>query len=123
MIRVGIQQEEDIFILSEGKTTSPDEIGDVIIPFSVPWEDNVQLRSIPPEAVASDERKMGTEILHNAVITESAPNNGGEYEIRVIFQEYPQGTFQPVEVKTHGPASFAHFKDPETLLDYIEANR
>ena len=121
-IRVGVQGDDGLFILSEGQTTSLDIVNEVIIPYSVPWENSVQLYSAVPQSVATHERNMGTETLHEATVWGEAPNKGGEYEIELLFMEYPQGTFQPIEDSTEGPASFAHFKDEDSLLSYINAS-
>jgi F420-dependent methylenetetrahydromethanopterin dehydrogenase len=88
-IRVGISGDSGLSILSEGQSMSPDLVDQVIIPYSVPWENDVQLRSVPAQAVGGEEREMGPETLHEATVHGDAPNKGGEYKIRVMFQEYP----------------------------------
>lgn len=100
---------------------SGDRVDEVIIPTSVPWEDDVQLFRAPLEFAGSEERPMGGETVWSAEYRNTIPNARDEFSIEVIFMEYPQDDFQLVEINEDEAVSFAHF-DSEALRAYIESN-
>lgn len=120
---VGLKKSDgSIEMLSKGLVGPPgDRVDEVIIPTSVPWENDVQLFRAPLEFAGSEERPMGGETVWSAEYRNTIPNARDEFSIEALFMEYPQDDFQLIEINEDEAVSFAHF-DPETLRTYIESN-
>lgn len=118
---VGLEMNDgSIKVLSMGKVgPSSDRVNQVIIPASVPWEDDVQLFRAPLEFAGSEERSMGGETIWSAEYRNTIPNSRSEFSIEAMFMEYPQDDFQLVDINEDDAVSFAHF-EPGSLRSYIE---
>lgn len=120
---VGLALEDGSIIeLAKGRVgPSSDRVDEVIIPASVPWENDVQLFRTPLEFAGSEERSMGGETVWSAEYRGTIPNSHDEFTIEAMFMEYPQNDFQLVDINEDDAVSFAHF-DSDDLRPYILAN-
>ena len=120
---VGLKLNDgSIRTLAQGRVgPSSDRVEEVIIPTSVPWENNVQLFRAPLAFAGSEERPMGGETVWSAEYRNTIPNSSEEFSIEAVFMEYPQDDFQLLEINNDNAVSFAHF-DPDSLRSYIDSN-
>lgn len=114
-----ISPDGEYSTLTEGAATHPDSIERIVVPVSLPWEDDVVLITRAPEEVERHERNMGRESYYTVRFEGTVPNSDSQhYSVKVDFHEYPRGQFQILEGEHTGPARLAHFS-PDDLLSYM----
>lgn len=119
--RVGVKQKDGtLHVVEEGGGVHPDTVQWVIIPYSVPWEDDVQLIEVDAIEHKMGERQMGADIMYTATFNGSSPDLETHFQIEARFNGYPQGTFALMDVEDDDVASFAHFDSNESLMGYIK---
>ncbi|WP_143067666.1 hypothetical protein [Natrinema salifodinae] len=118
---VGLKMDDGSYeVLPEGMAGSRENVSQIILPASIPWESDVQLYPAELEFAGSEERAMGGETIYDARHIGTVPNTGDEFYVEATFQEYPANDFQLVDGGATGPASFAHFA-PDDLKSYMYA--
>lgn len=117
-----IRKDGSYDTLPEGIATHPEVVDEIVIPISLPWEDNVKLEPLPLAdfAHSGEERSMGEETHYAATFEGTNPSSGENWYIDVSLFEYPQGDLQVADVQAKGDASFAHFT-PSDLESYMHA--
>jgi hypothetical protein len=120
---VGISLTDDSIVeLAMGMSgPSSDRVSEIIIPTSVPWENDVQLFRAPLAFAGSNERPMGGETIWSAEYRNTIPNSGDEFSIEATFMAYPTDDIQLVDINEDEAVSFAHFNSGD-LRPYILAN-
>ena len=121
---VGLSLDDDSIVELVMGTVGPssDRVQEVIIPTSVPWKSDIQIFHAPLVFAGSEERSMGGETTWVAEYQNTIPNSDDYFSIEAIFMDYPENTFQLVDINEDESVSFAHF-NPGDLQPYILANK
>ncbi|MBX0303722.1 hypothetical protein [Haloarcula salinisoli] len=110
----------DIQEIEVGQAVHPDSVESVIIPFSAPWSSSgPEVREVPLQEVAGQERPMGQETIYNGIVEEDVPNARQTFKIIAELSEYPSGSMTLYQLRHTEQVSYADISD---LVGYSQIN-
>ncbi|USZ68869.1 hypothetical protein NGM10_03820 [Halorussus salilacus] len=105
--------------LTQAGGINPAIIDEIVFPLSLPWNDDPVLYGSSLKKVATDERKMGTEITHSARVEDTVPNSDQIWQIEIDIWEYPSDAFNTSELRRSNQIRNAQW-DPDDLIDAMK---
>lgn len=100
-----VRPDGDYDTIVEGQAYHPDSVDEIVTQISLPWWDNVVLRSLPLADFGQEahERSMGPEVLYGTRFEGENPSSGDLWFVEVRLFEYPQGNLQITDVDSVVP--------------------